>query len=696
MCAIILSFLATTLNAQVYVDINASGANNGTSWNDAYTNLQDALSNHSNTEIWIAQGTYSPGNATTDYFDITNLGLKLYGGFNGTETMLSQRDYVNNTTSLSGDVNGDDVLGDFTTNRSDNNLHVMIIDDTITNNTIIDGLTIEHGQTLGASGSGNDRRSGGILCFGSPIVRNCIFTQNYGYFASSLYPRGSAANNIIVDNCQFINNEGRSGGGIYLVAAGTITNCIFDNNISLFGGGIYAAGDLTTITNCVFENMAGADLRGAGIYGSTAIDITNCTFENNSGIWGCAIYATDVTNVDSCSFLSNSAINNGGGMLIAFGAVTTITNTNFDGNLADNGAALYTQNDSTLLFVENCSFFGNSTSGGNGGAYYSLEGPLAEFTNSTFESNTGNFGAALAFRSDDDKLVQDRLSVNKCIFKENIAGAQGGAINLINIDSVFLTNCLIVDNQANGVGTGGGVSVNSSDTLPVYLDIMNCTFANNTGILASNLAAWQDDSTAGNTQVVIQNTIFYDQLFNSYAVEGGSPTITSNGGNLSGDNSLINIFTQTTDFNDENPLFEDDPNGDYRLFPTSVCIDAGVSLNAPSDDVNGDLRVGNPDIGAIEYPYLSNTNTLQTVDNGLNIYPNPVKSIAQLSLENEWNGDVQLAIINVNGQVLRNWTITKNQSEWIENVNLKDLSIGNYILIARFENEQVQKVIVKQ
>lgn len=74
----------------IYVDVNASGANTGASWTDAYTSLQQALDSASpGDEIWVAQGTYKPSawpnGGTTGrekHFSLKN-GVQIYGGFPG-------------------------------------------------------------------------------------------------------------------------------------------------------------------------------------------------------------------------------------------------------------------------------------------------------------------------------------------------------------------------------------------------------------------------------------------------------------------------------------------------------------------------------------------------------------------------------------------------------------------------------------
>lgn len=694
--AMMISAMSFSVTAQVFVNKAATGSNDGSSWANAYTGLQMALDNATTgSQIWVAKGTYSPGSAATDFFTVLTLGQEIYGGFAGTETMLSQRDFTTNKTILSGDVAGNDITDDFTTNRSDNNVHVMYIDATITNTTIIDGFYIEHGQTADATGTGDNRRGGGILSYGSPIVRNCTFSQNYGYYGAGMYPRGTTANSILVENCDFSKNSGTYGGGLYLVAGGTFNDCTFNSNLGSYGAGAYAGGDRTTFNHCDFTNLGDANARGAGIYASTSIALNSCLFENNNGIWGCAIYATDVTIVDSCEFKNNVAVNNGGGILMAFQAVVTITNTNFEANVAGNGGALYAQNDSTMVFVDNCYFFGNSAGSGSGGGFFSLAGPIIEINHSEFDLNLGEYGGGVAYSSSDSKLIKDRLTIMNSKFHDNIAGAQGGAINISNTDSVFVTNCLINDNSANGVGTGGAIAFNSSDTLPVYALLMNSTIANNIGLLANNIASWQDDASFGDVKVVFQNTIMYDQLANNYAIEAGTPTVISNGGNISNDNTLSAIFTNTNDLNVTDAVFVDEANRNYRLGSTSPCIDAGIATNAPLEDIDGMLRVGAPDMGAIEYSINIGTKIVENLDNGFDIFPNPIAESFTFELNNDWVGDVQMTLTNSLGQVVQHWTVSKTGETLTKQIAVAQLPAGNYILSARQGNAQVNEMMIK-
>ncbi len=110
----------------IYVDADAPGpTHDGTSWNDAYLDLQSALTAvESGDEIWVAEGTYKPsvevGGIGPRYatFQMKN-GVGIYGGFDPTvgDDMWEERDWENNTTILSGDIG----IGE----SSDNCYHVF-------------------------------------------------------------------------------------------------------------------------------------------------------------------------------------------------------------------------------------------------------------------------------------------------------------------------------------------------------------------------------------------------------------------------------------------------------------------------------------------------------------------------------------------------------------------------------------------
>ena len=117
----------------VYVDGSAAGLNDGTSWANAYTDLQDALAASGN-EVWVATGTYTPTTPNGDSAVTFQLrdGLSVYGGFVGGEATRGERDPATNVTVLSGDLNGDDGGGTGVNarwyNMGENSYHVVMAD----------------------------------------------------------------------------------------------------------------------------------------------------------------------------------------------------------------------------------------------------------------------------------------------------------------------------------------------------------------------------------------------------------------------------------------------------------------------------------------------------------------------------------------------------------------------------------------
>ncbi|HEY3169483.1 MAG TPA: DUF1565 domain-containing protein, partial [Thermoanaerobaculia bacterium] len=156
----------------IYVRSTASGANNGTSWADAYTSLQTALTAAtSGDEIWVAAGTYKPTDTADRTFNFAlKNGVGVYGGFAGTETMLSQRNPAANVTILSGDIG---TVGMAT----DNSYHVVTSGSTVTATAILDGFTVTGGRADGGADP-IDRGGGVYTSVGSPTFVRCIFSGN--------------------------------------------------------------------------------------------------------------------------------------------------------------------------------------------------------------------------------------------------------------------------------------------------------------------------------------------------------------------------------------------------------------------------------------------------------------------------------------------------------------------------------------
>jgi hypothetical protein len=185
----LLAMVGTARGQIIYVDTDANGANDGSSWADAYNYLQDALAAAgSGDEVRVAEGIYTPdsnsaipngsGDRTATFQLIS--GVTMEGGYAGFgEPDPNERDPDLYETVLSGDLNGDD--GPDFVNNGENSYHVVTGSGT-DETAMLDGCTIIAGYSetgtifLGKTGAGMLNHNG------SPVVTNCTFRDNFSAF----------------------------------------------------------------------------------------------------------------------------------------------------------------------------------------------------------------------------------------------------------------------------------------------------------------------------------------------------------------------------------------------------------------------------------------------------------------------------------------------------------------------------------
>ena len=298
-------------------------------------------------------------------------------------------------------------------------------------------------------------------------------------------------------------------------------------------------------------------------------------------------------------------------------------------------------------------------------------GNTSSFTNTTFNINSSDNGAALVIS--EDSLDLSTSVIDRCIFQENFALVQAGALNIENAD-VTITNTLFSANQVLGEGAGGAVLLNGFNGKTARMTAVNCTWGNNFGPLGTSLAQFEGDS--GHAEVTLQNCILSNEGGDNYAVEQGAPIVHSLGGNLSTDASLADFLTANNDLNSTDPLFVDPPFYDFHLQPGSPAIDHGIAAGAPSVDLEGNPRVGPPDIGSYEWGTTGTHTPLVYLP--LSLQPNPTVDVVRATIENDWQGPAIADVVDASGRVVRHLIFEKTSEKLSLELQVADLPKGSY------------------
>ncbi|MBL9119529.1 MAG: right-handed parallel beta-helix repeat-containing protein [Phycisphaerae bacterium] len=246
----------------ILVDAAAQGANNGTTWGNAYTSLQSALAELAAPgtggpgQVWVAKGTYKPttGTDVNATFLLTD-GVHVLGGFAGGEALLSARDWVAHRTILSGELGPAGPTG--------NSRHVVTCG---AGTTSLDGLVIRDGNASSILGGG------GIMvdAEAQTTITHCVITANTGIGPGSAIRVEPGDGNLLALGFSIVAGNTAIGTGIAgIVIDGAdeviIDRCLIAGNVSS-GSGLAAgirvqalsAGDVVEISNSILtDNSSG-------------------------------------------------------------------------------------------------------------------------------------------------------------------------------------------------------------------------------------------------------------------------------------------------------------------------------------------------------------------------------------------------------------------------------------------------------
>lgn len=299
--ALALTALLSTANGQtIYrVDADAPAGGDGSSWAAAFQDLDSALQiAAAGSRVWVAEGIYrpslpsDPSDPRTSAFRPAG-GVRMFGGFEGTELALADRAGLFRTTILDGDLG---VPGD----RSDNAYNVVRLEGNGARHWV-DGFTIVRGN---ADQTGLARGGGAIaMQLGEKWIRNCNLFANDGRAGGALLSQQSI---LHVERCEARwNHATELGGALWVTSTATVTDTVFaDNRSDARGGAVYA-------------NQGSLDVEG-----NATTRFQNCLFVGNAANNGGGIFVGDPSSVVSagkvivsgCTFHANTALMEGGGI----------------------------------------------------------------------------------------------------------------------------------------------------------------------------------------------------------------------------------------------------------------------------------------------------------------------------------------------------------------------------------------------
>ena len=231
-------------------------------------------------------------------------------------------------------------------------------------------------------------------------------------------------------------------------SSATVSGCLFENNAACYGGALNIINndntmDYLTVTNSQFINNKG--------YNGAGINIENCIFD-----------------IDDCNFVDNQAIGIGSPDYVSVGggvsfdgaqSVGTITDSNFTGNSANIGGAIYAGTDDAehTATISGCNFKDNAALE-RGGAI--LDVGFLEVSNSNFSGNDAPIGKAIydgGILSLSENVVNENAGIyisQNCKLNSNvIITINDNATYTINAYDPFTVKAEVTDDNGNVIRT---------------------------------------------------------------------------------------------------------------------------------------------------------------------------------------------------------------------------------------------------
>jgi hypothetical protein len=236
------------------------------------------------------------------------------------------------------------------------------------------------------------------------------------------------------------------------------------------------------------------------------------------------------------------------------------------------GAGVYMPNKGC---VYNCVFSNNNALGSQGGGLYGA----TQVLDCVFVKNSAAVGGG--------GVLFTGGNIQNCIMEENTCYSQGGGVS-IGTSGGTLRNCLIRNNCAYGTSGGAGGGVYFQEYYSAY--IQNCT-------IVSNYAYIQGGGLGINNglNVFVNNSIIYGNTCDTAA--NSNYWIASSGASFTNCCLAPALSGSSTNYSTNNissdPMYINKTAADFRLAPSSPCINSGTNCGwmTGAFDLDGHYRL---------------------------------------------------------------------------------------------------------